>query len=88
MGTNAWDGLKWGQEDCVPTNPDLADILGRTDLEFEDFHFFHLVDPKFLHFQVPRFPKFGLGRAWLGPWGKGGGGVRCWLLTCLAGSGA
>ena len=27
------------------------------------------VDPKVLDFQVPRFPKFGLGRAGLGPWG-------------------
>ena len=52
-----------------PTNPDLADILGRTDLEFENFHFFfNFVDPKVLDFQVPRFPKFGLGRAGLGPW--------------------
>ena len=31
----------------VPTNPDLADILGRTDLDFENFYFFHLLDPKF-----------------------------------------
>ena len=54
-----------------PTNPDLADILGRTDLEFEKFHFFHFVDPKILDFQVPRFPKFGLGRAGLGLWGWG-----------------
>ena len=30
-----------------PTNPDLADILGRTDLNFENFYFFHFLDPKF-----------------------------------------
>ena len=54
----AWDGPKCCQED-FPTNPDLADILGRTDLDFENFHFFHFVDPKFLDFQVPKFPKFG-----------------------------
>ena len=30
----ASDGPKWGQEDFVPTNPDLADILGRMDLNF------------------------------------------------------
>ena len=71
MEKMAWDGPKWGQEDFFPTNPDLADILGRTDLEFEHFHLFHFVDPKFLDFQVPRFPKFGLGRAGLGPWGWG-----------------
>ena len=33
----AWDGPKWGQEDFFPTNPDLADILGRTDSDFENF---------------------------------------------------
>ena len=33
----AWDGPKWGQEDLFPTNPDLADILGRMDLNFESF---------------------------------------------------
>ena len=51
-----------------PTNPDHADILGRTDSDFEIFEFFDFVDPKFLDFQVPRFPTFGLGRAGLGPW--------------------
>ena len=63
--------MKWGQEDFFHTNPDLADIFGRTDLEFEHFHFFYFVAPKFLDFQVTRFPKFGLGRAGLGPWGWG-----------------
>ena len=58
MEKMAWDGPKWGQEDYFPTNLDLADILGKTDLEFENFHFFHFVDPKFLDSQVPRFPKF------------------------------
>ena len=37
------------------TNPDLADILGRTDLDFENFHFWDFLDPTFLDFQVPRF---------------------------------
>ena len=40
------DGPKQGQEDFFPTNPDLADILGRTDLNFEIF-FFDFLDPKF-----------------------------------------
>ena len=31
------DGPKWAQEDFFPTNPDLADILGRTDFDFENF---------------------------------------------------
>ena len=62
MEKMASDGPKWGQEDLFPTNPDLADILGRTDLDFESFFF----DPKFLDFQVPRFPKSGPGQAWAG----------------------
>ena len=53
MGT---EGPKWGQEDFFPTSPDLADILGGMDLDFENFivSFF---------FGVPHF--------WLGPtWGR------------------
>ena len=71
MEKMASDGPKWGQEDVFLTNPDLADILGRTDLDFEIFYFFDFLDLKFLDFQVPRFPKFGLARAGLGPWGWG-----------------
>ena len=54
MEKMAWDGPKKGQEDFFPTNPDLADILGRTDFNFEMF--FDFLDPKSLDFQVPRFP--------------------------------
>ena len=61
----ACGGPKWGREGPIPTNPDLADILGRTDLDFESFYFSHFVDSKFLDFQVPRFPRSGLGRAGL-----------------------
>ena len=64
----ASDGPKWGREDFFPTNPDLADILGRTDLDFENFDFFYFLDSKFLDFQVPRYLKSGLGRAGLEPW--------------------
>ena len=39
-----------------PTNPDLADIFGRTDLDFEIFYFLDLLDPTFLDFQVPSSP--------------------------------
>ena len=31
----AWDGPQWGQEDFFPTNPDLADILSRTEFNFD-----------------------------------------------------
>ena len=61
----ASDGPKWGREDFFPTNPDLADILGRTDLDFEIFYFLDVLDPKLRDFQVPRVPDFqksGLGQ--------------------------
>ena len=45
-------GPKWGRGEFIPTNPDLADILGRTDFDFENFHFLDF-------FWVPNF--------WLGP---------------------
>ena len=48
--------MKWGQEDFYPTNSDLADILGDTDFDFENFYFFDFLEPKFLDFQVPRSP--------------------------------
>ena len=53
------DGPKWAQEDFFPTNPDLADILGRTDLDFENFYFLY-----FFGSQI-----FGLGPAWDHPLG-------------------
>ena len=67
MEKMASDGPKWGQEDFFPTNPDLADILGRTDLNFENSYFFFifwtphfwisdLQISKFLDFQAPRSP--------------------------------
>ena len=64
MEKMAWDGPKWGREDFFPTNPGLANILGRTDLDFENFYFFHFLDPKFLDFQVPDFQNLAPGRAW------------------------
>ena len=33
------EGPKWGREVFFPANPDLADILGRTDFDFENFIF-------------------------------------------------
>ena len=52
---HAKNGPRWpqmGPGGFFPTNPDLADILGRTDFDFENFHFW---DPKFPDFQVPDF---------------------------------
>ena len=39
MEKMAWDGTKWGREGVFPANPDLADILGDMDLDFENFQF-------------------------------------------------
>ena len=47
MEKMAWGGPKWGRKDCFPTNPDLADILGRTDLIFETFYFSIFLTPNF-----------------------------------------
>ena len=46
-----------------PTNPDLADILGDTDFDFENVHFLDVLDPRFPgsrfpNFQMSRFPDF------------------------------
>ena len=45
--------MKGGREVLFPANPDLADILGDMDLDFENFHFF--LDSKFMDFQVSSF---------------------------------
>ena len=36
----AWDGPKWVPRDVFQANPDLADILGREDLDFEIVYVF------------------------------------------------
>ena len=50
MEKMAWDGPKWGREGLFLANPDLADILGRTDLDFENFRFLELLHYKYLDF--------------------------------------
>ena len=54
---------QWGQEDLFPTNPDLANILGRTDVNFETFHLFDFLDPTFLDFQVLKSQNFWISRS-------------------------
>ena len=62
-----WDGPKWDWEDLFPTNPDLADILGRTDLDFENSYFF-----LFFGFQFSGFPGSQISKIWpLGGLGPG-----------------
>ena len=45
-----------GQDVFFPTNPDLADVLGDTDLDFDNFDVFYVLDSKIIDFQVPGFP--------------------------------
>ena len=69
--------MKWGQEDLFPTNPDLADILGDMDFDFESSYFLDFVGSKISRFPGPKILSFqksglgqpwaGLGRAWAGP---------------------
>ena len=83
----AWEGPKWGREVLFPANPDLANILGDTDFDFENLHFWDFLGPKFLAWaQIgpglgPAWARLGpsLGPAWaqlgprLGPSGGPGG---------------
>ena len=32
-----WEGPKWGREGFFPAKKNIADILGRTDFDFENF---------------------------------------------------
>ena len=78
-----------------PTNPDLADILGRTDFDFENSYFLDFVGSQISRFPGPRFPKnLPLGRAWAlgraGPWaglgpsaGRAAGGSLGWAARLI-----
>ena len=61
MEKMAWDGPKGAPRGLFLANPDLADILGRMDLDFEISYFFDS-DPNFLDFQVPRSPNSQISR--------------------------
>ena len=67
--------MKWGQDVFVPT-PDLADILGYTDLNFENLYFYFFWIPAFQisGSQISKFPEIwlgpSLGRAGLRPWAR------------------
>ena len=56
----ARDGPKWGREVCFPANPDLGDILDRTDLDYENFYFWDFSGSQISRFpgsQISRFPE-------------------------------
>ena len=77
----AWDGPKWGREVLFPANPDLADILGDADFDFDNFYFLDFFGPKFLAWAQlgpglgpPTWARLGpthLGPAWAHPLGPG-----------------
>ena len=73
--------MKWGQEDFVPTNPDLVDILGDTDFDFENviFAFFWIPNFQISRSQISKFPEIwpgpALGRAWATATASSGGAV-------------
>ena len=71
MEKMASDGPNGTLEVFVPTNPDLVDIFGRADLDFDNFYFSifwtphfwisrspDLQIPRFLGSQISRFPDF------------------------------
>ena len=62
------------------TNLDLADILGRTDFDFDKF-FFICWTPDFWISRFLRFPKSGPGQAWAGL-GQAVWGIF-WTTYCL-----
>ena len=54
----ARDGPKWGREVLFPANPDLADILGDTDFDFDNFYFLDFVGSQIsdaMPFAIPSF---------------------------------
>ena len=57
----ASNGPKWGRELFFPTNPDLANILGRTVFDFEIFYFCDFLDLKFPRFLNSRAQVLALG---------------------------
>ena len=61
------DGPKRGKMDFFPTDPDPADILGRTDFDFENLYFSDFLDPRFLDFQIPAFPDSRLSSSYICP---------------------
>ena len=59
MEKTTLNGMKQGQEDSFPTNPDLVDILGEPDLDFENLYASYLFGshiPRFLDVQMNILP--------------------------------
>ena len=72
MQKMAWESPKWGREVVFPANPDLADILGRTDFDFENFYFWDFFGSQISGLGPPTWAPRGpthLGPAWAHPLG-------------------
>ena len=68
----AWNGRKWGREVFFPANPDLADVLGDTNSDFENLDLLDFLDPRFLDFQIPEFPDSRVSSSYIWPaWFRG-----------------
>ena len=73
-----------GAGSFFPTNPDLADILGRTDFDFENFYFLDFfgsqisgLGPAWAHLGPPTWaPRVGRGAPRVGPSGGPSGGPK------------
>ena len=81
-GANCLKCLEKGPRVFVPTNPDLANIFGRTDLDFENVYSWYFFGSQCFDFQIPGFPEIwkarpglGFGWAWAGR-GSGLGGAK------------
>ena len=59
MEKMAWDCPKWGREDFFLLIQTLPTFWAERIWTLRTFIFLNLLDPKFLDFQVPRFPKSG-----------------------------
>ena len=93
------DWPKIGPGGFFPTNPDLADILGRTDFDFENLFFLDFVGPKFLawaqrrpthlaqleptHLGPPTWARLGPSWARVGPSGWAQAGPSGWAIALV-----
>ena len=61
----AWDGRKWGREGLFPANPNLADILGDADFDFDNFYILDFLGSQNVQISRSQISKnLPLGQAW------------------------
>ena len=80
------NSLQWhemGPGGFFLTNPDLADIFGDMDFDFENFHFLDFF--RIQHFQSSRSQISGLGQPWAGlgqAWAGPGSSAKKKMVCC------